>query len=402
MCSVSEVVMGEFDIKIDRKSLTECDNSATSYQVNENNIPINVFDSDSSDDTNVTGGLENETLSNTENREIAFIHEPKEPLVDNDPMNIKKRTAAMLPRINYAIGKIKHWWKGNTKDGSISATKQGLAGDCWLLSSINSLSYSEKGREIIRNALEYTDGGTIVHFKGVGDYFISDRLLYEAKGALKYSNGDDDMNIIELAVEAVLDDVANNRVMFSDERLFLLNSYADEDPTCRGVSPIDLGDMQRTMIYLLTGKISEFYDDTNAKMDILLKFEQNEGENMVVTAGIGGGYNLIDCNGKNHYTKLPHMFSVIEVSNGVVTLVDPENSEEEMQFDEETIISLITIEATDLSDDNPEEYCAIKLYKSEIIQADGSIVEEYKDKEGNIKRTITLDKKGNKLSRTDY
>ena len=62
---------------------------------------------------------------------------------------------------------------GESKDGKIGKTKQGLTGDCWVLSAINSVNSTQKGKELIKEALEYSENGTYVNLKGAGYIYIS-------------------------------------------------------------------------------------------------------------------------------------------------------------------------------------------------------------------------------------
>ena len=74
----------------------------------------------------------------------------------------------------YEIAAINEWWTRGigsilgsnfeSKDGKIDNANQGQTGDCWLISGVNALSYSEEGQKCIKEALEYHDGYTIVHF----------------------------------------------------------------------------------------------------------------------------------------------------------------------------------------------------------------------------------------------
>ena len=92
-----------------------------------------------------------------------------------------------------------------TKDYTIGNTKQSDTGNCWILSGITALSYSEEGRKIIKNSLEYKKGYTIVHTI-CGDYVVLDSEVLLTKADSQYSNGDDDMIIFELAFEKIIDD----------------------------------------------------------------------------------------------------------------------------------------------------------------------------------------------------
>ena len=62
----------------------------------------------------------------------------------------------------------------STRDGEIGNSSQNGTGNCALLSAINALSYTNQGKQIIKNALEYKENGdVVVRFKGVGDYTVT-------------------------------------------------------------------------------------------------------------------------------------------------------------------------------------------------------------------------------------
>ena len=64
----------------------------------------------------------------------------------------------------------------NTRiNGKVSNNKQGMLGDCYLLSGLNSLSYSKFGRDSIKNSIHKNKDNTItVHLKGINkDYTIT-------------------------------------------------------------------------------------------------------------------------------------------------------------------------------------------------------------------------------------
>ncbi len=149
----------------------------------------------------------------------------------------------------------------NTKDGKIGNTKQGNFGDCYLLSGINSLSYTEKGQEIIKNALDYQDdGSTIVHL-ATGDVVVTQDEINYAKNSEDYSSGDDDMIIFELAINKTLKDIEAGNIDIPDKY--------DEDTD----SNINEG-RAFAIFYIITGQNSEKTSDNDKKMDVLNYFEK--------------------------------------------------------------------------------------------------------------------------------
>lgn len=77
---------------------------------------------------------------------------------------------------------------------------QGDIGDCWLLASIKSISYTPKGQEILKNCISVNEEGAIaVTLQGVGKTYTITRD--EFKENKNYSQGDGDVKAIEMAVE---------------------------------------------------------------------------------------------------------------------------------------------------------------------------------------------------------
>ena len=103
----------------------------------------------------------------------------------------------------------------STKDFTIDYTEQGKTADCWLLSVINSINETEKGKEFFKNMFEYKDDETIVHLH-VGDYTITNDEL--KIGKVRNSKGDDDVLLIELAVEKAFNKPVEQTYIYSIEK----------------------------------------------------------------------------------------------------------------------------------------------------------------------------------------
>ncbi len=88
----------------------------------------------------------------------------------------------------------------------IGDEKQGQTGDCWLLTAINSLNMSENGRVLLSNAItDNQDGTYTVDLKGTGKtYTVTNKEIMDAKNSNKYSSGDSDIILFELAYEKAL------------------------------------------------------------------------------------------------------------------------------------------------------------------------------------------------------
>ena len=183
------------------------------------------FKSTDNYDTTTTS---NKTNSNSSSTSIFSYDDEK----IEDP-NAKKEIVIEETADDTLWTRIKGFWKdmfdGKSKDQTIKETQQHETGDCWLLSAVNALSYTEKGREAIKNALDYKEGYTLVNLKGYGIVRVDDKEVQTTKGCNQYSSGDDDMIILELAVEKVRDEIARGEaVLDPDIPIFWVSSELSE------------------------------------------------------------------------------------------------------------------------------------------------------------------------------
>lgn len=147
---------------------------------------------------------------------------------DNISVNSIYGYNAETPNLTGGKGKVKAslneaaWGIFNSDNGVNGeideAVFQGQSGDCWLISGLISLSYTEEGQELIQNAItQNEDGSYQVTFEGVDKTYTitQDELESADKSSLlsglgivksKYSTGDDDMLLIELAMEKLIDE----------------------------------------------------------------------------------------------------------------------------------------------------------------------------------------------------
>lgn len=275
------------------------------------------------------------------------------------------------------------------KDGIIGKTEQGLTGDCWLLSAVNALSYTEKGQQLIKEALEYVDGGTIVHLKGVGDYFISDDLVAQTKlRPDNYSSGDDDMLILELAMEGVRDDIAKGKIKseYLNDEVIATNRYQSSIRSGLGIE----------LYYSLAGKKSCEHSDYESMKKILSEYEMNENCDLALSAATPSkdrNIKVKDIYGKTVRLHGRHSYAIKNVAEGVVTITDPWNSEKEIKLDIEVFLGAFEkIHSIDLSDNNPD--INETLYENIIPLDDGMTRHEYKDNTGEIQQVEIKNNKG--------
>ncbi len=306
--------------------------------------------------------------------------------------------------------------EADSANGEIdSVFGQGNLQDCALLSTVFGLSLTENGSDAIRDAISINKDakgnitGYDVTFKGTGEsYHITQDELNQAKtkeeDARKYSYGDDDMTILELALEDCFE-------QSEDETLrYLVDNYTDlnAEDKLYGVNPA-------SVTYLLTGEKAEWYDIRNdekmtkrffANESYTVKtkdgeedftFEANEyykllgyskdktsikvediknnrtvsldyddflnnaflrdieddknsakeklesfSDDSVLVFAVKSGNNIVKgANGENvELSDGSHAYAVSNVKDGIVTLVNPWNSGEPLQVTMDSLLSL--------------------------------------------------------------
>lgn len=127
---------------------------------------------------------------------------------------------------------------------------QGTGADCWLISGLKSLSFTEKGRQIISDSIKINDDGSYtVSFAGLDNaqYTITEKELQRATQNEKYATGDDDVLLMEIAFEKALKDVKNGKYEVPDYVLSQVKYKSD----------VLYGGQLHTFIYLMTGENSD-------------------------------------------------------------------------------------------------------------------------------------------------
>ena len=217
-----------------------------------------------------------------------------------------------------------------TINGEIDETvsQSSITGDCWLISSIVSMSKDEKGKEIIKNSINVNDDNSVtVSFKGIGvSYTLSQEEIakYDTDNTTydKYSNGDNDMLVLELAAEKLWKDIKYGKVKLDTN---------NENITAIG-SDIGEGGLPSQMIYYLTGVESqEYYNEETSELSKKEIYEILENalnsSNSVINIGIYD--NVHSCkltDGSNFSLDVGsggHALCVTKVTKDTVTFVNP-------------------------------------------------------------------------------
>lgn len=101
--------------------------------------------------------------------------------------------------------------------------KQGQEGDCWLLAGLKSMSLSETGKKAIDDAITINNDGTYsVEFIGINGvkFTFTNNDILNGRTRLDLSAGDDDVLLLELAVEKALDGIRQGQIKVDNPELF--------------------------------------------------------------------------------------------------------------------------------------------------------------------------------------
>ena len=300
-----------------------------------------------------------------------------------------------------------------TKNGAIDNFKQAEEkGDCWLLSSLYSLSESEIGEKIIQNSIQYMPDGTSVTFAQNGEYFISNEELEKAKKSGTYAKGDDDVVIYELAMEKLLQAQQNKELTYFDDTPEILNFGKNEDIT---------GGFAREALYLITGKRPEwgvpnhatsifgkFMEDVGLynpyrDMETLInRFIKNKDENPLVASITDGVEWSCDIYGNEINLSNQHGYSIVDANKDVITIVDPWDTSKEILLTREAFFkNFDRIESVNLSKNNKEIDYTYETQPYPVDTGDG-ICDFYYDEFNNISRKSYKDNTGNEYYTETY
>ena len=228
-------------------------------------------------------------------------------------------------------------------DNAVGFSKQGNINDCWLLSGLNSLSYNEKGNQIISDSIiDNGDDSYTVMFNGIGEgVTITSEELEAAFKSNKYSKGDKDVLLLELGFEAIIKKAQKGQIDIPGFH----NALSITQTQKGGKSSLDWGNLE-DVVFLLTGNDAEtimkdgpfVYD--SCVNQILDEFEENPEDRIVQVGFVGSkdtqGTEIMDIYGQPIFT-LPksggHAFSVKKVDGDNVTIVNPWDSSKEYIVD---------------------------------------------------------------------
>ena len=249
----------------------------------------------------------------------------------------------------------------NDMDGVFGVSAQAFNGlDCGLLSAINSLNYSDLGREALQNAVRYdADGTAHVYLEGLNrEYTFTQNDLDTIP---KLPMGDDDMRLLDAACRMAGQDVLSGQISISPDAPYYCNYDSIYDGNLQS------GFYPQTVYYFLTGKDAsdEFKFDRFDRIMQLDAIEQGNRLALCVASGYETdgyfeyanvkrfdvyvpGKAVTDAFGNECAVPNMHSYAVKDVNtktdgSRVVTLVNPWDSGDELVLDEQTYLDLFDV-----------------------------------------------------------
>lgn len=215
-------------------------------------------------------------------------------------------------------------------DGIIDDTKQGDERTCWLLSGINALRTTEKGREIIKNSIRQNDDGSVtVYLNGVNKSYTytAEDIVFNKE---KYNTGDDDMNLLVMAIgdfryEKILNET--NKDNTGDYEFWVANTATLDDTLNGGL--LD------EAIYYMTGidsKVKFSFDSKEEKIELLYEYLEADKSNIAATISFSG---IDESIGKSIIAN--HTYSIVGADDENVYVENPWNSGETIAYPIEKI-----------------------------------------------------------------
>lgn len=255
------------------------------------------------------------------NTETEVISEPK--TVDEIVETQTETTVTKPSQINSSAAAI---------NGEIDeSVLQGSTGDCWVLSAVLSLNSSATGKEIIKNSITVNDDSSVtVSFKGLGiSYTIdpSEISKYDTDNITSdaYSNGDNDMLVLELAAEKLRSDIKSGKIKINSSNTNI--TYAGDG------NGLDDGGLPVQMLYYLTGiESDEIYNKnlnnlSSDKINAILDKASNNTVLSFIVYGKGHSAKLVD--GSTYSLSLNnegHALAITNVTDNTVTFTNPWDS----------------------------------------------------------------------------
>lgn len=253
-------------------------------------------------------------------------------------------------------------------DGKIGNTSQEDINDCWVLAGVTSLSYSEKGQEILNKAITHNDDGSVtVKLVGGGkEYRFSAEEIalnqYE-DGEKKYSSGDTDMNILEMAFARYRKENVQNK----EASIYPFDRAHNKSIGTTETDPLNNG-MTDEAVYLLTGTKAEYWLDPRIvnlekKGNNLLSKFQNNPENYAAVCSFKADDESIT----DGTIVDKHVYTIKSVDDDNVYVVNPWDTSKTITYPRERFMKNVNdISMTDLVEATTAEKLDSEKFGSKV------------------------------------
>lgn len=258
-------------------------------------------------------------------------------------------------------------------NGEINYSYQGTSGDCWLLSGINALSYTDEGKEAIKKCISEDENGNItIELKGVGrKYTFSKQELLDNQNSTNCrATGDYDLKAIEFAFKKyrteLMSETKNNPDRNGSIQTYI-GDASSKDPNSGGESGV--------AIFILTGRKSDSYYKSGTMED----YKRNVADGKIkgkdlypidiketdLTPEDVANYldkmtkepnrYAVTCTFDKNYVK-EHGYSIKAVTDDYVIVVNPWDSSKEIQIPKDKFMKCISsFSITDMNKEKESE-----------------------------------------------
>lgn len=176
--------------------------------------------------------------------------------------------------------------------------EQGNTNDSWLITGLLGLYATDEGKDVINKSIKVnSDGSATVTFKGLNNiqYTVSaDEIKQHDTDTNKtdaYSNGDNDMLVMEIAIEKLVKDIASGSVTLNCASSSH-EAFYNQDGSINGGYP-------QQVIYYLTGKMSNTYQPSTITENM-----SEDERNQILSSGLSNNdvYSILKSIAKNNPT----------------------------------------------------------------------------------------------------
>ena len=232
---------------------------------------------------------------------------------------------------------------------------QGQTGDCWFIAGLNSLNSTEKGRQVISNSITKNDDGSVtVNFKGVDkSYTVTSEEINshdtDARGFDAYSNGDNDLLVLEIAYDKIRQDTQGRDIRGGwNEEIY---------EALTGINTTEFGSSTgKTSASDIDKALNAAMSNKNLALGFALRdnfhtAKQTNGEPYVFEGG-------------------NHAFSITNVTKDSVTFVNPWDSAEPVTMTREQFkkLGISALQGCDMKNLNVNNIKPIGMSKKEAKQ----------------------------------